>query len=183
MKIPKLAYMALALLAFTGAAMADPIDPAVGVDGGSGSVSFFGTAMGTCVTNPCDIHLPSATIFFDNRTGAPIGSFDFKWDQLQPGNDIFPDNFSVIRGSLFTVLEVISRTEVRLSGAPGVFIPPCTGEFCAPENTFRLNILGMNGMVTITSAAPVPEPGTLLLLSTGLGCVGLIRRRRNKAAD
>jgi hypothetical protein len=31
-----------------------------------------------------------------------------------------------------------------------------------------------------TLVAPVPEPATILLLSTGLGCFGLIRRRRNQ---
>ena len=160
---------------WSSAAMADSIDPAVGVQGGTDGLPFLGTATGSCVTNPCNIRLPVEG-FFDNRTGANIVAFDFFWDQIQPGNEFFPENFMVREGSLFTILDVISPTHVRLSGAAGVFIPPCFGDSCTASESFALFVDGMNGTVTVT----VPEPGTMILMLSGLGALGLRRLRRNK---
>lgn len=183
MKFTRILLLSGSLLAFVGIAKADGIDPAIGVRGGGGSLPFTGVTTAGCEVSPCSLTLPAPEVFFDNRTPDSIAAFDFLWDGPQLGG------FSVMEGSLFTGLDIISpfdstAPEVILFGERGSRIPSCgDAEICAPDTTFELLMGGMSGDVTITSSRTVPslpEPASVLLMLGGLAGVAALRSRRNK---
>jgi hypothetical protein len=167
------------------AALANSIpDPILGVKGGTGStlwpgsvtftIDFSTTGADCSAESTCNFISPA---FFIN-TGT-ITNFDFSFvtPQIPP--------FTALADSVFpTITTVVPTLEAILSGGT---ISPCP-ETC-PANTTN-QIFGdfyfvMNGVVnptvvTVTSNVPLPEPGTMILVLSGLGAMGLRRLRRNK---
>jgi hypothetical protein len=187
MKITRL-LISGAALAFVGtAALADGIDPAIGVKGGTGSSSWNGSTIVTCDSSSgCNFSLPLVNPPYFNNTGALIASFDFKWDTPQLGG------FSAINGEGFrnVTLEIISAFDsanpeaiLRLTGAAITSSSPCEnieGDCHPASSEFGLEIDGGVGTLTVTSAPPtVAEPASILLIGSGLGGLALWRRRKN----
>jgi len=177
-------FLILTLIGLSSsAAMADGIDPALGVRGGGdqtlwpGTVTFtIDTDSASCDTT-CDFTTPA--FFIDEGT---ITAFDITFDTPQ-------GVFSVEEGSAFGNLEtVIPGIEAIISG--GTIFPGSQCIECSPEGNqiFGNFVLDMNGvtlgnnaqtLVTVTSVV-VSEPGTLILMLSGLGFLGLYRLRRRQ---
>jgi hypothetical protein len=196
MKFARLLMLAGAIAVFSGVALADTVDPVIGVKGGTGSVlwtgsevfnvssdSSSGNGSTSCQNGICNF---TSEVFF---AGINLTNFDYLFSRSQN------IGFSVADNSVFTMLQIISgvdsaHPEAILSG--GLIVPPpppCTeGCLFASTNTLTEFQLEMNGVidgtsVTVTSnVSPVPEPGTIALLGSGLVGIGLRRLRRNRAA-
>lgn len=97
---------------------------------------------------------------FNTPTITPVGSL---------GNDVLQANgFEVLPGgSAFAALNVDAGTSL------------VTGIYGIDLNTGAANLLGtFNGTLSGLTSAPVPEPGTLALMSAGLLAMGAVARRR-----
>jgi hypothetical protein len=189
-------WMAVAILAFAGVAQAstiDPNDPQIIVRGGVGGtihvtsepfstvISFSPNSVGP---GACNYYVPAGT-----STGAPPGwVVDPFFDHLGCG---------VINQSGSTLYTLIFN--INPGQAP--FFADCPTTICAsvlfdPNGTFAIfNLIGLgNGDdlfiefigfapdTPITFTAVVPEPGTLALMATGMGALGLLRRRKQASA-
>jgi len=188
--------VALFLLLAGSVAKANTIDPAIGVQGnGTGSTLWTGslvvvfqptTAGVTCDTSGmCNYNTPTSNPFFI-ETGS-ITSFEYSFNQSQN------TGFSTAAGNQFPILFIQNDVNTAnpiafLSG--GTILPSSPILFLATTSNTIVGdfLLASDGVVqgtieTITSnVAPAPEPGTIILLASGLGAFGLRRLRRNKTA-
>ena len=170
----------------SSAALADGIDPALGVKGDgdaspwTGSISVLmspSTAGVTCTSELCDF----TSVTFASTVD--ITDFDYLFSQSQS------TAFSVIDGSLFPILTVVADVgsafpEAILSGGT---ICGTNDEYCESGVTdFYLitDDVVEGSTLTITSNVPIPtpEPGTMILVVAGFGLVGLRRRRQKTFA-
>ena len=177
-------YLILIILGLScSAALADGIDPALGVSGGTGSTPWPGSFTFTInnETASCDdvCDFTSGAFFINAGT---ITNFDFSFDTLQ-------GPFTALEGSAFPIVTtIVPGFEALLSGGTISPLSACDG--CGTGTQIGTQIFGdfvfnMDGVVngtkvTVTSNVPVPEPGTMILLLSGLGAMGLRRLRRNK---
>jgi hypothetical protein len=155
-------------------ALADGIDPAIGVEGGTGSTLWTGSTIFTITS----ANFTSDTFFILTGT---ITNFDFNFGNTEQGP------FSSLEGSAFpTVTTIVPGFEALLSGGTIFPVSACDG---CPTGTQRGNqIFGDFRFVlidavigsTVTVTSNVPEPGTLILMLSGLGAMVLRRPRRNK---
>lgn len=171
-------------------AEADTVDPAIGVRGCTGACSVLwddvngitftinsDNATGCDTTAGCQF---TSTGFFSDTN---ITNFDFAFGAPQPGG------FSPTADSAFQTVIPVSASEAILTG--GTIFPPTpillfdvisstniTGDF-----QFEIDGVASGTTVTILSNAPVPEPGTIILLGSGLGAVALRRLRRSKTGS
>lgn len=167
--------MVLILLGLSSsAALADSVDPAIGVLGGGDQVLWPGSETFTITT----ANFSSQSFFINEGT---ITNFLVTFDTEQ-------GPFTALEGTAFPIVTtIVPGFEALLSG--GTIFPACDGCEGASNQIFgnfffelQGVTLGSNGVtnVTFTSNAPVPEPGTLILMLSGLGAMGLRRLRRNK---
>lgn len=166
----------------SSAAMADGIDPALGVRGGGDQTLWPGTFTFTIDSDSasCDTTCDFTTEAFFINEGT-ITQFDITFDTTQ-------GPFSVEEGSAFgNLVTVIPGIEAIISG--GTIFPGSLCIECSPEGNqifgnFVLDMngvtLGSNGVTLVTVSSAVPEPGTLILMLTGLGFLGLYRLRRKQ---
>jgi hypothetical protein len=154
----------------------------MGVIGGTGSELWTGSFVFTidnevasCEGEICDF--TSGTFFINEGT---LFNFDFLFDTEQgpfsplDGNPVFP-----------IVTTIVPGFEALLSG--GTIFPASDCIECFPTSNqifgdfrFVMNGVVEGSTVTVTSNVPVPEPGTIVLLLSGLGAMGLRRLRRDK---
>ncbi len=180
-------YVILIILGLSSsAALADGIDPALGVQGGGDQILWPGSVTFTIdnETASCDglCDFTSGAFFINAGT---ITNFDLTFDTLQ-------GPFSPLAGSAFpNVTTIVPGFEALLSG--GTIFPLSACDGCGNGTQIGTQIFGnfvfnMNGVVngskvTVTSNVPVPEPGTMILMLSGLGAIGLRRLRRNKVPN
>ncbi|SRR6266403_592973 len=198
MRLLRFFVLGAAVAALSGAAFADGLDPAIGVKGGTGSVEWDGSTTQFCAVT-CNLTLPDNEVPYFNSTGDIIASFDFKWDTPQGdftaltdpdagffnAQLVFPENFNPNAPEV--ILNLIGLT-IANSPACGSDDDDKAEESCShpPASEFSLVVNGGSGLLTITSSstlAPVPEPGTMILLGSGLGAVALRKLRRRKIAS
>lgn len=178
-------YLILIILGlWSSVALADGIDPALGVQGDGDAVTWPGTLTVlmdpstprvTCTGGFCDF---SSQTFFSTLN---ITNFDYLFSQSQGTPENNP--FTVVEGSIFPILTIISdvntaHPEAILSGG---IICAISTEVCQGGTIdFFLQTDGAVQGTTVTYTSNVPEPGTLVLMVSGFGAIGLRRLRQKK---
>jgi PEP-CTERM motif-containing protein len=165
-------------------ALADGIDPALGVKGDGDAATWTGTLSVLMDPNTPGVFCTDGFCNFTSQTfdsEVNITNFDYLFSQSQ--GTVQNNPFSVVEGSIFPILTIISdvntaHPEAILSG--GIICAVST-EFCTGGTIdFFLETDGAVQGTTVTYTSNVPEPGTLILVLSGFGAMGLRRLRLKK---
>ncbi|HEV2991747.1 MAG TPA: PEP-CTERM sorting domain-containing protein [Candidatus Angelobacter sp.] len=173
-------FLVLMLLGLSSsAALADSVDPAIGVLGSGDQTLWPGSETFHITT----VNFASPSFFINEGT---ITNFLVTFTTEQ-------GPFTALAGSAFpTVTTIVPGFEALMSG--GTIFPLSACDGCGDGTQIGNQIfgsfffelrgltLGSNG-TDVTFTSNVPEPGTMILLLSGLGAMGLLRLRRNKAPN
>lgn len=170
-------FLAVILLTSAGAVTANPIDPQIIIRqaAGIGSIQMTtnqinidpeGKDQADCSTETIN-GLPGFTCEVRNLTGAPLTSFLITFGGSQPplgcaSNPLSPNIFNTC---------VTGRND-------DFFL--FTGGAIAAGDLFFIDFVNFAQGTIFNATANVPEPGTLALLGTGLGALGLLKRKRKQ---
>jgi hypothetical protein len=181
-------WMAVAILAFAGVAQAstiDPDDPQIIIrGGGSGNTIFLTGGTANITFGPSQVFSGPGGCF--SWTDAVNSSDGF--DHLVcgvvnvSGGPLAGLTFNVSPGFQLPLTLVCSFCTSITHSADGSVITFLFPNNSIPNNwDFTIEFVGFAQGSGI-SFTPVPEPGTLLLLTTGLGVLGLRRRRQHSTS-
>ena len=206
MKIARLVVVVALVLVFGGVALADTVDPAIGVKGGGGSPLLSGPTFQFTFTGTQGTTITQQTFDFINNTGFVIRELDL----IAPASPDFgsPTPVSLSYGCADATTYFAScmptvlgngNTLLRYTGGSGIPNDPspicfegCTAS--VPAADFAIFVQALNGdlggvpvadrfTVQGTALASVPEPASLILMGTGISLLGLTRRRRSAKAS
>lgn len=164
----------------SSAALADGIDPALGVKGDGDQNPWTGSLMVVMQPSTLGVTCADQLCNFSSQTfdsTVDITDFDYLFSESQT------TAFSVVDGSIFPILTIIADVGTSLPEAilSGGTICGTIDEVCESGVTdFYLITDGVQQGTTlkITSNVPIPspEPGTMLLVLAGVGAIGFGRR-------
>jgi hypothetical protein len=201
MKVTKLAILAAAIFVFGGVALADTVDPAIGIKGGGGSPLLTSPTFSFLFTGTQGTTITTQTFDFINNTGFTIAELDLVAPASPDAGSPTSVSLSYACADASTyfatcVSTVLNNgdTLLRYFGGPGIpndpspiCIDSCSASVAAAD--FAIFVQALNGdlanvpvadtfTVNGTALPTVPEPAAILLISTGLGVAAFIRRRR-----
>ncbi len=190
-----LAVFAIALLT-SSAAMAETINfdefgsSFVGPSFTSGSLSFAGTTdlVGVWIDAPengyayngtpylLDGFASQLTVSRSDSAGFTLDSFEMALGWYQPiTSAIVNVTYELVAGGTSSAL--LSLTDAYATFSPGLAITKATFDLAgAPDGYISMD----NVNITVTAVPAVPEPGTYVLLSAGLGLMWVLARRRGR---
>lgn len=182
-------YLILIILGlWSSVALADGIDPALGVKGDGDQAPWTGTLTVLMEPNPTlGVSCSGGFCDFTSQTysfTADITNFDYFFSQSQS------TGFTKTADDIFPILTIISDVNTANPDAilSGGIICGTSDEIC--QGDFSSFILETDGVVqgtTVTYTSnvplPVPEPGTMILMVSGFAVIGLRRRLKKTRAN
>jgi PEP-CTERM motif len=182
MKLARFVILTAMLAVFGGATKAQT-DPAIGVKGDGDAAPWTGSTSFTvnCGIGPITCDTFGSQTFVLGSDDQPLTSFLFTFGTPQGDFSALADN-----PICPNVQTIVPGLEALLSGC--TILPPSDCSECAfsdSSNTlsgdFFFELDGVINGTTVGIVSNTPEPGTMILLGSGLSAIGVRRLRRRRA--